>query len=66
MKTNPMVRALDHKIADLIRQRSQIDGHLEVLKALRVELSGLVRKRGKATIKPAAAQPEQQQNSNAA
>lgn len=66
MKTNPMVRALDHKIADLIRQRSQIDGHLEVLKALRVELSGLVRKRGKASLKAAPPPAEQQQTSNAA
>lgn len=52
MKTNPMLRALDHKIADIIRQRAALDGQLEVLKATRAELAALVRKRpGKA--KPA-------------
>jgi hypothetical protein len=66
MKINPMVRALDHKIADLIKQRSEIEGHLEVLKALRVEMSGLVRKRGKAALKAAPAPADQQQTSNAA
>ena len=54
MKTNPMLRALDHKIADIIRQRAALEGQLEVLKATRAELAGLVRKRAKAAaIKPA-------------
>lgn len=61
MKTNPMIRSLDHKIADLIRRKTEIEGHLEVLKALRVELTGLVRRR-----KPAPSVKAQEPTSNAA
>ncbi len=47
MKTNPMLRALDHKIAELIKQKAALEGQLDVLKATRSELAALVRRRPK-------------------
>ncbi len=53
MKTNPMLRALDNKIAEIIKRKTELEGQLEVLRATRKELEQLVRRRTKPTVTPA-------------
>lgn len=45
MKTNPMLRAVDRKIAELLARQSALDGELALLRKLKEELAPLVRKR---------------------
>lgn len=56
MKTNPMLRALDNKIAEIIKRKTELEGQLEVLRATRKELEQLVRRRTKPAVTPASAQ----------
>lgn len=47
MKSNPMLKALDVKIAGVMTQQLELERQLAMLKNLRSELAPLVRKRGK-------------------
>lgn len=45
MKQNPMLKALDGKIAELEAQRAALAAQIDTLNETRAELAGLVRKR---------------------